>query len=77
MKTKHPTEDVNEKHSKKSKTNDGIGLVKCDKCDQVFGSQRHLDIHIGHKNHIQFEQFPCMYCEKVFPTQDDRDNHLH
>ena len=29
------------------------------------------------KNHSLLEQYECMHCVKVFPTQDALDNHFH
>ena len=77
MKWKHPENGSGKEQLKQSKTNYGFGLIKCNKCGQVFGTQEHLDTHIKHSNHIQFEQFPCMYCTRVFPTQEALDNHFH
>ena len=49
MRTKHPTDESEEKAIKRSKENDGFRNVKCNICGQVFGSQKQLETHIRHK----------------------------
>ena len=60
MRTKHSTDESGEKIKKRkvikrSTENDGFRNVICNICGQVFGSQKHLETHIRHKNHVQFE----------------------
>ena len=55
MRTKHSTDESEEKVIKRSKENDGFRNVICNICGQVFGSQKHFETHIRHKNHVQLE----------------------
>ena len=55
MRTKHSTDESEEKAIKISKENDGFLNVICNICGQVFGSQKHLETHIRHKNHVKLE----------------------
>ena len=48
MRTKHPTDEIEEKAIKRSKENDGFRNISCNICGQVFGSQNHLETHIRH-----------------------------
>ena len=77
IKAKHSRDRRDEIGSVGSKTKNRFGNVTCDKCGQVFESQKHLVTHIRYTNHIQFEQYPCMYCVKVFPTQEALENHFY
>ena len=83
MRTKHSTDEsgekVIEKVIKRSKENDGFRNVTCNICGQVFGSQKHLETHIRHKNHVQLEdheKHDCMYCFKLFSTPRELDIHI-
>ena len=76
--------DVKENKIKKKENNtnlsiryDGFEHFSCDKYGQRFANQESLERHIIHKKHSQFEQYECLYCVKVFPTQDALDNHFH
>ena len=42
MRTKHPTDESEEKLIKISKENDGFRNVMCNICGQVFGSQTYI-----------------------------------
>ena len=84
MRTKHSTDESGEKIKKRkvikrSTVNDGFRDVICNICGEVFGSQKHLETHIRHKNHVQFEdpeKHDCMYCFKLFSTPRELDIHI-
>ena len=52
MRTKHPTDESEEKAIIRSKENDRFRIFICNICGQVFGSQKHLETHIRHKKHF-------------------------
>ena len=50
-------------------------LVSCGFCGQRFGSQERLDDHLRRKKKHRFNQFPCTYCTRVFPTEEMLKDH--
>ena len=79
MRTKHPTNENEEKVIKRSKANDGFRNVMCNICGQLFGSPKHLKTHVRPTNHVQIEdqeKHSCMYCFKLFSTPRELDNHI-
>ena len=52
MRTKHPTDESEEKVIKRCKENIGFRNIMCNICGQIFGSQKYLDTHIRRKNHV-------------------------
>ena len=62
-----------ESNTNLSKRYDGFGYFSCHKCGQLFANQESLKRHImlkgTKKNHSLFEQYECMHCVNVFPTQ--------
>ena len=52
MRTKHPTDENEEKVIERSQENDGFRNVMCNICGQIFGSQTYLETRIRCKNHV-------------------------
>ena len=53
---------------------------RCHKFGQVLGNQESLDCNIKQRkkhNHSLSKQFGCMYCVKVFETQEALINHVY
>ena len=53
----------------------GQSEYKCQYCDVMFKTARHLDDHVA--RHLGFKRYQCPYVRRASPTRGTLYNHMH